>query len=302
MNEENEKAHFIKDDPSVNAWHPFLYRWNELPRKLPYIEPHFHSEFEIDHVEDGDLRFNIGNQECVGKKGDIFIINPKEIHSIFPLNQQSVSGAFHTFIFTPSLLVGSISERCYTSLFPILHGKKKIASPITKEHPYYCEIQTSMENIIVALQEDTPMHDLMLKSELLRLFYFLLQYENEEQPTREKVIPVEIYTVLKYIAEHYTEKIHIQELSKMTFLSHSRFLALFKQATGISPIHYLNFLRIKKACRMLVENPNETVIRIANACGFNNISNFNTQFKEVVTNTPSGYRCRFKALKKAELQ
>ena len=189
------------------------------------------------------------------------------------------------------------------NLFPILHGKKKIASPITKEHPYYCEIQTSMQNIIVGLQEDTPMHDLMLKSELLRLFYFLLQYENEERPTGEKMIPIEIYTVLKYIAEHYTEKIPIQELSKMTFLSHSRFLALFKQATGISPIHYLNFLRIKKACRMLIDNPNETVIRIANACGFNNISNFNAQFKEVVNNTPSGYRrCRFKALKKAELQ
>ena len=110
------------------------------------------------------------------------------------------------------------------NLFPILHGKKKIASPITKEHPYYCEIQTSMQNIIVGLQEDTPMHDLMLKSELLRLFYFLLQYENEERPTGEKMIPIEIYTVLKYIAEHYTEKIPIQELSKMTFLSHSRFL------------------------------------------------------------------------------
>lgn len=282
------------EKPSLNAWHPFSYDKISIPSSVPYIEPHFHSEFEIDYLISGQLVFNIGNQEILAKEGDIFVIHPNEIHSIYPNNPQDAPAFYHTFLFVPNLLAGSISERCLISLFPITRGEKKVLSPITKEHPYYSEIQTSIENIIVGLKENTALHDIMIKSELLRIFYFLLQYDNEVQTTSSKVIPSEIYTVLKYIAENYTEKVSTQELSKMTYLSHSRFLAVFKQTVGTSPTHYLNFLRIKKACRMLVEAPTETVINIATACGFNNISNFNVQFKNLVKMSPIEYRNRFK--------
>lgn len=290
LNEAHEKV----ETPSCDAWHPFSYNFNRFPGEYPYVEPHFHPEFEIDYIVSGQLIFNIGNQEIPAKEGDIFIIHPNEIHSIYPCNPQNTPATYHTFLFVPNLLAGSISERCLISLFPVTRGEKKVLSPITKEHPYYSEIQTSIENIIVGLKENTALHDMMIKSELLRIFFLLLQYDSEVQTTASKVIPSEIYTVLKYIAENYTEKISTQELSKMTYLSHSRFLAVFKQTVGTSPTHYLNFLRIKKACRMLVETPNETVINIANACGFNNISNFNVQFKRTVEVSPIDYRNRFK--------
>lgn len=289
-----KEAYEKNEKPSHDAWHPFSYNLNKFPGEYPYVEPHFHSEFEIDYIVSGQVIFNIGNQEFLAKEGDIFIIHPNEVHSIYPTNEQPVQSVYHTFIFVPNFLAGSISERCLISLFPITRGERKVTSPITKEHPYYDEIQTSMENIIVGLKENTALHDLMIKSELLRIFYFLLQYDTEIQTTASKVIPAEIHAVLKYIAENYTEKISTQELSKMACLSHSRFLAVFKQVIGTSPTHYLNFLRIKKACRMLVENPNETVINIANACGFNNISNFNVQFKKTVLTSPIDYRNRFK--------
>ena len=288
---EKEDAYRKKEVPSENAWSPFVYYWNEFSGNDSYVEPHYHAEFEIDYMVSGQMLFHIDNREYLGKEGDIFIIPPDKIHSVYPIDQKDSFGTYHTFLFTSELLSGSISERCYVDIMlPILRNKIKFSLPITKMHPYYGEIETSMNNIIVALKENTSLHDVMLKSELLRVFYFLLQYDDGTQ-SELQAFPAEIYNILKYIAQNYSEKLSIQALAQMSFLSNSRFITIFKRVVGMTPSRYLGEIRLKNACRMLVDT-DATVISIANACGFNNISNFNVQFKNMFGMSPQEYRSR----------
>lgn len=288
---EKENAYRKQEAPTQNAWRPFIYYWNEFPGRHPYVEPHYHAEFEINYMASGQMLFHIDNWEYLGKEGDIFIIPPDKIHSIYPLEQEDASATYHTILFTSELLSGSISERCYANIMlPLLRNEKKITMPITKMHPYYGEIRTSMENIIVALKENTPMHDLILKSELLRVFYLLLQY-NDGAQSESQAIPAEIYNILKYIAKNYSEKLAVQDLAQMSYLSNSRFITVFKRAVGMPPSRYIAEIRLKNACRMLVDTE-ATVISIANICGFNNISNFNVQFKNMFGMSPLEYRNR----------
>ena len=63
----------------------------------------------------------------------------------------------------------------------------------------------------------------------------------------------------------------------------------FKQVVGISAMEYVIQLRIKSACDML-RNSGRTSVEIAFACGFQNLSNFNRQFKKCVGCTPRQYR------------
>lgn len=293
----NEIAYRKAENSDYTAWRPFTYQRNEFSSKSSSPEAHLHAGFEIDYVVGGTLRFGIGDQEFLGKKGDIFIIHPNEVHTVSPVGPKPV-GAYHSFLFSTEFLSGSISERCYAEiLLPILRGKKKIASPVTELHPYYCEIQISMDNIIAGLQEDTSLHDLMIKSELIRIFYFLLQYESGRRQPASQAIPAEIYAALKYIAQNYSEKISTHDLSQLSFLSDSRFLTVFKQTVGTSPTHYINQIRLKNACQMLSDT-DATVINIANACGFNNISNFNVQFKKLVGMSPLDYRSHSRSAKR----
>lgn len=291
FSKEKENAYRKKEIPTQNAWRPFTYYWNVFPGKQPYVEPHFHAEFEINYMVSGQMLFHIDNREYLGKEGDIFIIPPDKIHSVYPIDQKDSVGTYHTILFTSDLLSGSISERCYVDIMlPILRNKIKISLPITRMHPYYEEIQTSMDNIIVALKENTPLYDLMLKSELLRIFYLLLQYDDGTQ-SESQAFPAEIYNILKFIAQNYSEKLSIQELAQMSFLSHSQFITVFKRVVGMTPSHYIADIRLKNACRMLVDT-DATIISIANACGFNNISNFNVQFKNMLGMPPQEYRSR----------
>jgi AraC-like DNA-binding protein len=54
-------------------------------------------------------------------------------------------------------------------------------------------------------------------------------------------------------------------------------------------------LRIKHACKLLIET-DMPVSTISYECGFNTLSNFNKQFKEVMLKKPSEYKAEFSEL------
>ena len=66
----------------------------------------------------------------------------------------------------------------------------------------------------------------------------------------------------------------------------------FKRITGTSIVTYITQIRIKKACEMLL-NTNKQVVQIAMECGFDNLSNFNRQFKKNAGCSPLKYRKSF---------
>ena len=72
-------------------------------------------------------------------------------------------------------------------------------------------------------------------------------------------------------------------------MSESAFSRFFKAGTGKNISNYIIDLRISKACRELIDT-NKTISEICFSTGFNNISNFNRQFREVYGTAPGEYR------------
>ena len=54
-------------------------------------------------------------------------------------------------------------------------------------------------------------------------------------------------------------------------------------------VEYLNTIRIGHVCKLLADS-DENVVTIAYECGFNNLANFNRQFKRLKGMSPSEYR------------
>ena len=72
----------------------------------------------------------------------------------------------------------------------------------------------------------------------------------------------------------------------MLFYVITDFSQYFKKVTGQNFSDYLNGLRIKKAQDML-HDTNSSVIDVAMACGFRNMSNFYRMYKKYTGTTPS---------------
>ena len=86
-----------------------------------------------------------------------------------------------------------------------------------------------------------------------------------------------IISAIKYIHEHYSEKITIQKLSDITFMSRSTFIRNFKAICGCPPMSYLQTYRRKMALELLKDNKNKTFV--AHECGFYDLSHMEKGIK-----------------------
>lgn len=98
-----------------------------------------------------------------------------------------------------------------------------------------------------------------------------------------------IHHCIQYIETHYNEKISLEQMAKMVYLSPSYLSRIFKQETGELFNVYINRIRIEKS-KALLPNGSLHLADIAVAVGFEDQSYFTKVFKRVVGVTPNRYR------------
>lgn len=283
-----EKIH-LKEKVRHSLPIPFSYYNSCIPEQFPLTPLHWHTDFEINYILQGCASFICGNEKFVSAEGDIIITPPNMLHAIYPLAGQKQY--YNTLVFSPEMLGASSNDRCtFECIRPIISGKFQINARITKEHPCYIELQQIIENIMSCAEKNSPQHDMLIKSDLLRLFWFLKNSGDIFPVKSDNVRQNEaLRPAVEYINANFRENITVEQLATMSNLSKSYFMSRFKQLIGVGAIEYLTQLRIKHACDTLLDT-NKTTVEIAFDCGFYNLSNFNRQFKKLVGCTPKEFR------------
>lgn len=94
--------------------------------------------------------------------------------------------------------------------------------------------------------------------------------------------------VYEYIYNHFNTDICLEKVAEVACMNPSAFSRYFKKAHGKNFIKYVNELRINYACKLILDNK-YAIIDVCYECGFNNLSNFNRQFKLITGSAPSNY-------------
>lgn len=271
---------------------PFSYYKCLIPDYFSSVPLHWHSEFEINFIISGCAEFICGDNRFVSSEGDIIIIPPNMLHAVYP--HEDSKQLYDTVVFSPEMLGVSENDRCAAECLKPLLGGTEINTQITREHIYYSELKTTVENIFSCAKGNTPQLDMLMKSELLRLFWLLYENGDISRTDKNTVSRSEpIRPAIEYMNENFSEAVTIEQLAEITHMSKSYFMRRFKETAGVGAIEYLSQLRIKKACEILLKT-DKTVVEAAFECGFRNLSNFNRQFRKFVGCTPKEYRktCR----------
>lgn len=95
--------------------------------------------------------------------------------------------------------------------------------------------------------------------------------------------------ILEYIAEHYTQKITLADLSEKLFYSDRYINQRFQKALGTTVIEYLNRYRIQKAL-LLLQSDEVLISDIGWACGIGDYKYFSHVFKKYMGCSPKEYK------------
>jgi len=96
-------------------------------------------------------------------------------------------------------------------------------------------------------------------------------------------------TVLAYLAENAGGSVSHADAARLVRLSPSAFSRFFRRAIGKTFGAYLTDLRLREACRQLLET-DRTISEIAFDSGFGNLSNFNNSFRLALGMPPGDFR------------
>jgi AraC-like DNA-binding protein len=104
-------------------------------------------------------------------------------------------------------------------------------------------------------------------------------YMNEDEPMQK---------ALKFILQNFNKQIKIKDLREVTNMSTSSFCTSFKNTYRMTFKDYLLNVKIGYACKLLTDS-SQNISRAAYLSGFENLSNFNRQFKKIKGITPTQF-------------
>lgn len=130
-------------------------------------------------------------------------------------------------------------------------------------------------------------NSLLIKSKLYQLLNVLAVSADKNVINLDTNAP--IYSAVKYIENNLNRQISASELAKLCAVSESTLRRSFKAAIGMSPIDYINSLKIKKA-KQLLNFPEVTISSLCEQLNFYDASYFYKLFRRYTGMTPIQYR------------
>jgi AraC-like DNA-binding protein len=101
--------------------------------------------------------------------------------------------------------------------------------------------------------------------------------------------------VYEYVFKNFRKKILLKDLSDLLNMTPTSFSRYFTMKNNKPFSRFISEIRIKQACKMLTET-DEPVSQICYACGFDTLSNFNKQFKDITQKKPTQYKNEFMSI------
>ncbi len=131
--------------------------------------------------------------------------------------------------------------------------------------------------------------------------FFLLQWHSEGQAPyivfRENLCHGDsvIVSAQEWLREHCRESSPVESVTARAGISARSFNRRFRKATGLTPIAYVQHLRVE-AAKQRLETTRETVDVVGQAAGYEDPAFFRRVFKRITGLSPSEYRRKFKVI------
>jgi len=147
-------------------------------------------------------------------------------------------------------------------------------------------LRTLLHTMNTAWRQQQPGAELQAKAYFLSFIYEWVQLQHQAS---EKTDSSPIAQVIQYMQHFYAQPITLKQLAERANYSVPHLCALFKEATGYTPIEYLARLRVEIAKTLLTDST-LTLAEVAEKAGYRDPSYFGRIFKRIVGLSPLHFK------------
>lgn len=234
-------------------------------------KPHVYQQNKFYFIVDGSCNIMINGTSFVAKKGDWFFIPSGTLHAY-----QNISG------------VPMKKYWMHFDISPKLEFEKNVNFP--------CKISVENKKITALFKEFSKKFTSVIASDILSVksivYSLLAEYlktsgvlDFTTKPHQNNAITL----ATKYIEQHLSEPISINELANVCHLHPTHFIRFFKSKTGQTPQNYVNYKRMELAKKLITET-DLSISDVAERTGFYDSMYFSKCFKKYYSVSPRTYR------------
>lgn len=260
------------------------YAFDPMPHSMDF--PHFHKDYEIFFLVQGNRKFFSSNTICSLAASSVMLIEAGEHH-------QS----------TVNLSVTSERYAMYVS--------KKLIETIAKENKEFSELKgvmcfepgeavfSGIMRRIKAIEKEIALKDdfskTAIKNHVTAILIDLLRNKGESVKIcgNFEKNDMRLQSTVNYIIENYSSKITLEQCAEMAYMSVSHFSRQFRLVTGLNFKEYLNRIRVEKASEILKNEKVYNKTALAQEVGFSSGSYFTYVFRSYTGLSPTQYQKKF---------
>ena len=248
---------------------------------------HWHyTDYEIDIMLNGKAEYCYGKETRLLESGDVIFVNPGIWHASFSQEQGSRALVirFSDKVFRRLLKNG---ERFYFDIDP--------SNELCRSLDIYKRLRRySAEFLLAAAGKGDIFQNISMRAAIEMLIASICSFGRlhivkaaEENGRNAETMQ----RILRYIDEHYDEKLSLQDIGDFAQYNRTYISTLFKNTMGINFYEYLTRTRLSHAIFQLAATQ-KSITQIAADCGFSELKAFNQKFKEIFHYLPTEYRHR----------
>lgn len=252
--------------------------------KIASYPPHRHDFVELTYIHSGTGVHVLGGVSSAFKANEVLFVPPSVEHSFIPAGTHDQT----SIAFYPEFFSAQSVPLAADLLAAILKTGRSAFSLLPAQIP---DFERMVEAIFREYMFKEPGYEKMIALECAGLLQAVLrsQAKKKTEVSRFKGLPPPLYAALVRIESEYHLLGESGELSSGAEVSGKQLIRLFNKHLRLTPLQYLNRVRIEKCCELLSVK-DLAITDAAYRTGFNDLANFNRLFKRFTGMTPSSFR------------
>lgn len=261
---------------------------------------HSHDFIELVYLVSGQAEHVFEGESYLIQGGDVFIINPGEVHTYRTKPDERIE--IINCLFTPELIHESLLKELgvsqsmdYYYVHPFLNPRERFHHRLNLSGLASIPVLSLLEMMITEWEQHRPGYLTIVKLQMLELLILLSRCYADVKNKEKKGSPrsgnhmILVRRMTGFLERHFDKKVTIPALSELFNISSRQLNRVFKQETNQTVMERIHEIRIERAKQYLAEG-DEKVIYIAHRVGYEDPAFFTHLFRRKVGCSPGQYR------------